>query len=184
MIDVTKEYQAGSAGNAEVRREGTGWTLVFVRKLSHPPERVWEALTDPERLADWAPFDPSRNLGTTGAATLTMAGGTAADTMDCIVRHADRPRLLEYTWGDDVLRWELEGIDIGTRLTLSHTVGDPDWLPRVAAGWQICFDVADRALSGVPIGRIVGDDARRVGWERLNTEFAQRFGVTDAGWPQ
>ena len=38
------------------------WTLVFVRRLRHAPERVWGALVDPEQLARWAPFDAPRDL--------------------------------------------------------------------------------------------------------------------------
>ena len=40
-----------------------------------------------------------------------------------------------------------------------------------AAGWHICFDVLDRFLAGMPIGRIVGADALKFGgWQRLNAE--------------
>jgi hypothetical protein len=40
-----------------------------------------------------------------------------------------------------------------------------------AAGWQICFDVLDRLLSGAPIGRIVAGEAMKFGWPRLNAEY-------------
>jgi len=47
-----------------------------------------------------------------------------------------------------------------------------------AAGWHICFDVLDHLLSGTPIGRIVGPEAMKFGgWQRLNAEYAQQFGV-------
>ena len=32
-------------------------TLVLVRDLPHPPAKVWRALTEPEHLREWAPFD-------------------------------------------------------------------------------------------------------------------------------
>lgn len=35
-----KDYQAGPAGDAETRVKGGRWTLVFVRELPHPPQRV------------------------------------------------------------------------------------------------------------------------------------------------
>src|SRR3989442_5523987 len=37
-----------------------------------------------------------------------------------------------------------------------------------AAGWHICFDVLDHLLSGTPIDRIVGGEAMKFGWQRLN----------------
>jgi hypothetical protein len=37
--------------------------------------------------------------------------------------------------------------------------------------------VLDRLLAGEPLGRIVGGDAMKFGWPRLNTEYAKRFGL-------
>ena len=53
-----------------------------------------------------------------------------------------------------------------------------------AAGWHVCFDVLDRLLDGSPIGRLVGPDAITFGgWQRLNAEYAQQFGVEAPSWP-
>lgn len=178
------QYQPGPPGEADVRPEGGRWTLVFVRELRHPPQQVWSALTDPAQLREWAPFDSDRDLGRTGEATLTMAGGTGSETLRALVRRAEAPTLLEYTWGEDLLRWELEPSASGTRLTLRHTVEDRNWAPKVAAGWHICLDVADHLMAGEPVGRIVADEARQHGWERLNDAYAVRFGIASTGWPE
>ena len=45
------QYTPGPASGAEVRKDGDKWTLILVRELRHPPEMVWEALTDPAHLA-------------------------------------------------------------------------------------------------------------------------------------
>ena len=37
----------------EVRRTGETYELVFERRLAKSVEKVWAALTTPERLADW-----------------------------------------------------------------------------------------------------------------------------------
>ena len=52
------EYVPSPAAGAEVRKDGEKWTLVLVRELRHPPERVWQALTDPTHLREWAPLNP------------------------------------------------------------------------------------------------------------------------------
>jgi uncharacterized protein YndB with AHSA1/START domain len=179
-----KRYVPTPAASVSVRQDGARWTLLFVRELAHPPERVWKALTDPIELREWAPFDTDRDLGTPGAATLTMAGGKAAEKMPAVIRRADAPRVLEYTWGDDLLRWELEPTASGTRLSLSHTLADRAWVPKTAAGWHICLDVADRHMSGDPVGRIVGDEARQHGWEKLNGAYAEQLGIASTGWPE
>jgi uncharacterized protein YndB with AHSA1/START domain len=126
-------------------------------------------------LARWAPYTADRDLGRTGEATLTMLGGEIAQDLPASVTRADAPTLLEYTWGDDRLRWELEPIESGTRLTLHHTVQGPDWLSKVAAGWHLCFVVAAHLLDGDPIGPIVGEDARNFGWDQLNDAYAERL---------
>ena len=169
-------YQAGPATGASVREQDGRWTLVFVRELPHPPSKVWTALTDPASLREWAPFDPDRNLAFPGPVQLTMAG-PQPEQFASVVRRSEMPTLLEYTWGGDVLRWQLEEIATGTRLTLHHTLEEGSSLSKVTAGWHICVDILERALAGRPVGRVVADDARLAGWERLNAEYALQFGV-------
>ncbi|HXV64105.1 MAG TPA: SRPBCC domain-containing protein [Vicinamibacteria bacterium] len=103
------DYQPGEVADAKVRRDGSLWTLVFVRSLRHPPGKVWLALTDPGTLREWAPFDANRDLGSPGAAKLTLVGGTTPEVFECEVRQAEAPRLLEYTWGESVLRLRCTG---------------------------------------------------------------------------
>jgi uncharacterized protein YndB with AHSA1/START domain len=169
-------YEAGNAAGASVREEGGRWTLVFVRELKHSPAKVWRAITDPREMQAWAPFDPDRTLDATGPVQLTMAGPQPEITAGH-VRRAEAPRLLEYTWAGDLLRWELEEIPGGCRLTLHHTVEDKSWLAKVTAGWHICIDVLDRALDGRPVGRIVADAARKVGWDKLNAQYEEQFAL-------
>jgi uncharacterized protein YndB with AHSA1/START domain len=181
------KYKPSPLADVSVRpaAEAREWTIVFVRELRHPPEKVWSALTDPVQLKQWAPFDAGRDLGRIGSAQITMAGGPPDTKPDDIeVRIADAPRLLEHTWGTDLLRWELQPTAQGTRLTLQHTVTDKSWAPKAAAGWHICLDVADRLLQGRPIGRIVADDARKQGWEQLNEAYAKRLGIEPSGYPE
>src|SRR5438046_2063422 len=64
-------YAPGAAFGAEIQKEGDTWTLVLVRTLRHPPKMVWEALTDPSQLHEWAPFDVDRNLGSAGPVKLS-----------------------------------------------------------------------------------------------------------------
>jgi uncharacterized protein YndB with AHSA1/START domain len=166
-------FDAGPLAEASVHDA----TLVFVRDLRHPPARVWAALTDPERLDRWAPFAAARDLGAVGETTLIMIDGDTRTDTPATVRRAEPPTLLEYTWGDDLLRWELEALGGGTRLTLRHTLTRRDMAAMVAAGWHICLVVADRQLHGDPIGVIRGQDAVNYGWEKLRDAYAEKFGI-------
>lgn len=165
------QYTPGPASGAEARKHGDKWTLVLVRELRHPPERVWQALTDPAQLREWAPFDTDHRLDTVGPVSLTWTG--TAQSLETTVTKADAARVLEY--GD--MRWELEPLGQGTRLTLWHSI-DRRFISWGAAGWHISLDVLDRLLAGRPIGRIAGADAMKFdGWQRLNAEYAAQFGV-------
>lgn len=173
-----EKYVPGSAAGAEVRKEGEKWTLVLVRELRHPPAMVWQALTDPAQLSEWAPFEADRNLGAVGPVKLTTVGAPTPLVSETHVKRADAPKALEYSWGGNDIRWELEPLEGGgTRLTLWHNIAR-GFISWGAAGWHICFDVLERLLAGQPIGRIVGPEALKFnGWQRLNAEYARQFGV-------
>jgi uncharacterized protein YndB with AHSA1/START domain len=177
------EYAPGPATGADVQKDGETWTLVLVRDLRHPPATVWQALTDPAQLSEWAPFDADRNLGSAGPVKLTTVGTPSPTISETKVTRAEAPRLLEYSWGGNDLRWQLEPRGDGTRLTLWHNI-DRGFISWGAAGWHVCFDVLARWLAGQPIGRIVGPEALRLGgWQRLTVEYATQFGVEAPRWP-
>jgi uncharacterized protein YndB with AHSA1/START domain len=177
-----EDYKPAHAAGAEVRKDGDNWTLIIVRELPHPPMKVWQALTDPVQLHEWAPFDVDRNLAAIGPVELTVVGAPTPAVSKTQVTRSEAPKLLEYKWGDGDLRWQLEPLGDGTRLTLWHNI-DRRYISMGAAGWHICLDVLDRFVAGQPLGRIVGGEAMKFEWPRLNTEYARQFGVEAPSWP-
>ena len=97
-------------------------------------------------------------------------------------QRADVPKMLEYNWGDHDMRWELETFGGGTRLTLWTNIGRR-FIAMGAAAWHICFNVLERLLAGEPIGRIVGPEAMKFGWQRLQAEYAEQFGIETPDGP-
>jgi uncharacterized protein YndB with AHSA1/START domain len=184
MVNDRAPYTPGPASGAQVQKDGEKRTLIFTRELHHSPEKVWQALTDPAHLHEWAPFDADGSLGTAGATVkLTTVGAPMLRVTETTVTRAEAPNVLEYKWGGFDMRWELEAMGGGTRLTLWTNIG-PRFISMGAAGWHICFDVLDRLLGGNPIGRLVGPDAMKFGdWQRLNTEYAKQFGIKAPDWP-
>ena len=67
-----EQYTPGPARGAQIRKDRgqngeDKWTLILVRELRHSPEKVWQALTDPAHLREWAPFEADGSLlGTVG----------------------------------------------------------------------------------------------------------------------
>ncbi|HEU5452255.1 MAG TPA: SRPBCC family protein [Terriglobales bacterium] len=179
-----EQYAPGPAGGARVQKDGDKWTLVVVRELRHSPEKVWQALTDPAHLRQWAPFDADGSLGTAGARVkLTTVGAPTPLVSETTITRAEPPRVLEYKWGGFDLRWELEPSGSGTRLTLWHNI-DRRFISMGAAGWHICLDVLDRLLAGQPLGRMVGPEVMKfAGWQRLNADYANQFGIEATNWP-
>jgi uncharacterized protein YndB with AHSA1/START domain len=176
-MNSREQYEPGTASGASVQKDGDNWTLVLVRELRHSPGKVWQALTDPEQLREWAPFDSDRNLGTVGTATLSTVGAPTPQISESRITKADAPRTLEYSWGAQDIRWELEPLGNGTRLTLWHNI-DRRYIAMGAAGWHICFDVMERLLAGEPIGRMAGPETMTFGgWQRLHAEYAKQFGI-------
>jgi uncharacterized protein YndB with AHSA1/START domain len=171
-----EQYAPGPASGAQVQKDGEKWTLILVRELRHPPEKVWRAITEPKHVREWAPFEVDRSLGTVGT-TVNLTWIGTAQVSETRVTRADAPRVLEF----HDIRWELEALGSGTRLTLWHNI-DRRFIAWGAAGWHICFDVLERLLVGTPIGRIVGTDAMKFGWQRLNAEYAQQFGIETPNW--
>jgi uncharacterized protein YndB with AHSA1/START domain len=176
MMTGREQYTPGPASGARVQKDGETWTLVMTRDLRHSPQRVWQALTDPAQLREWAPFDADGSLGAAGAKVmLTTVGAPKPHVTETTVTRADAPKTLEYNWGQFDVRWQLEPAGAGTRLTLWINI-DRRYIAMGAAGWQMCFDVLERLLDGDPIGRIAGPDAMKFGWQQLHAEYVKQFG--------
>jgi uncharacterized protein YndB with AHSA1/START domain len=179
QMNARDQYVPGPPVGVQIHKsEALTWELVVVRELRHPPEKVWLAITDPEHLREWAPFDADKNLSTAGASVkLTTVNAPQPHITETRIMRADAPHFLEYMWGANPMRWELEPIPGGTRLTLSTAI-NKNFISMGAAGWHVCFDVLNHLLAGDPIGRLVGTDTMKFGgWQRLTNEYAQMFGL-------
>ena len=152
----------------------------FERRLAHPPERVWRAVTETEELARWFPARPEvggeRRVG--AALTFTYPGNEEPPETGQIVE-LDEPRVFAFTWrpgaegGEpQLLRFELEPDRDGTRLVFTHELPRPD-AAKVAAGWELCLDDLEAALADDPRAEL--PEGR---WSELHEAYAQRFGVS------
>lgn len=169
-------FDVGTAAGASLAG-GEPWTLIFVRELRQPPPVVWEALTDPAELDQWAPFSAARDLNQPGATTLTMVDGENRVDLPAEVRVVEPPQVLEYSWGQDLLRWELEPSGEGTRLTLRHTLVEPTDPASVATGWHICVVVLQHLLEGDPHGVIRGHEAKEYSFDALREAYVKVLGL-------
>ena len=139
----------------EVRRDGDRWSLRYVRLLRHSPEKVWAAITRSEHLAHWLPCDilGERRAGARvelpfWPETAQKYGLTDPPLLGEI-RVWDPPRVFEWTWDVDLLRFELAPEGEGTRLTFTTWLGDStvDGVDT-ASGYHICLELLRARLEG------------------------------------
>jgi uncharacterized protein YndB with AHSA1/START domain len=112
------------------------------RHLLDPPEVVWRALTEPAQLRSWFPCHVivEGNRWQVGAAIAFPFPPEVLDlTLTGEVLEVDEPNVLAFTWGEDILRFELSPEGEGTRLVLIDEL-PPDSAARNAAGWEQCLD--------------------------------------------
>jgi len=150
--------------------DGSNSTLHFVRELKHAPDIVWSALTKADQLQKWLPYSIDRDIDSEGEAVLTMNDGSEPPTYNIEVTRVITGKLVEYSWGESLLVWELQATEAGTKISLHHTVPNPEWVTPAAAGWHMCLDLAELMLNGTEWGElapIVGAAAMEYGWGRL-----------------
>jgi len=121
----------------------------FERRLAHPIDAVWRAVTEPAELAHWFPGEVTVDLRPGGRMTFSDEGFTS---LDGEVTELDPPRLFAFSWGDDHLRFELEPADggAGCVLRFTHVLDASDRAARDAAGWHVCLDLLELRLAGTP----------------------------------
>jgi uncharacterized protein YndB with AHSA1/START domain len=128
-------------------------TLSFERRLSHPVDRVWRAITDPDELGHWFPSKvviDELGAGAEMSFEFEHMPLDAPSTMAGRVTAFDPPRSFAFYWGDDHLRFELEPVDGGLACLLRLTVilDSRDKAARDAAGWHVCLDRLEQWLGG------------------------------------
>ena len=111
-----------------MERTATGGVIRFERRFEYGIRDVWDAITNPERLADWwLPFDAEITIDLREGGEMTFVGkGDEPMEMTCTILRVEPPMLLEHTHVDpgSRMRWELEPVDTGCVLRLSHFVTD------------------------------------------------------------
>jgi uncharacterized protein YndB with AHSA1/START domain len=139
--------------------------LRMQRRLAHPPDKVWQALVEPDRLAEWFPATVRPELRVGGAVEFGFGDpGTVTDL--------DPPRLIAYTWGTDHLRWEVEPDGEGSLLRLTHTFDDRAGAASFAAGWHICLVALALQLAGRPVAGAEDEDQ-----DALHERYVGEFGL-------
>jgi len=156
--------------------------LKFERRLPHPVEMVWRAITESDELAHWFPSKVEvDSLGEGAEITFTfehMPLEDAPTTIHGRVTEFDPPRRFAFFWGDDHLRFELEpapGAEDACVLRLTVLLDARDKAARDAAGWHVCLDRLEERL---------GKDGVDGEWRGYYEEYRRRGVPTGAPIPE
>jgi uncharacterized protein YndB with AHSA1/START domain len=152
----------------------------FERRLAHPVDAVWRAVTEPDQLAHWFPSAVSLELRPGGRMAFTFPDG-AAPPMEGQVIELDPPHRFAFTWGDELLRIELKPAagGEGCVLRFTHVLSQAAQAARDAAGWHVCLDRLEQQLAGAPAS---GPTSEPTGEWRAHYDEYQRRGLP-AGAP-
>jgi len=133
-------------------------SVVIERDLSHPPEKVWRALTQPHLITEWLmqnDFVPQQ-----GHAFQFRADYLPGGALDCEVLTVEPNRTLAYTWNsksdnpafalESVVTFTLTPSGSGTHLRVEQAGFRPDQKQAYGGakfGWQNFLEKLDQVVA-------------------------------------
>jgi uncharacterized protein YndB with AHSA1/START domain len=166
--------------------------LRFERRYRQPIDRVWRAVTDPDEMARWFPsdvigerspgaplrFDDARQQEEADAAGDARRADGPEWTGRVIA--VDPPTVFSFTWGSEVLRFELHPDDDGgTRLVFTQLLSHRSVAARNGAGWHGCLAALDDLLGEPALAAEAAEDDERV-YEAFVVAMGPEPGVASA----
>jgi uncharacterized protein YndB with AHSA1/START domain len=168
--DMTEMRGVTSEDFGQLSRRDGRLVIEFTRRLRHSPETVWRALTEPDHLAAWFPttIDGERAAG----APLRFAfRDMEAEPFDGEMLAFEPPSLMEFRWGDDILRFEVRPDGDGSVLSLTDRVEEAGKAARDGAGWHAKLDLLAYEVDG---GKPPWHEVDH--WRELWAAYIERFG--------
>ncbi len=157
--------------NGTLSRDGDRYVLRFERHYPHPPEKVWRAITDPAELKHWFPSSIEGER-VQGAKLRFLFEGAFEGATEGTMRVYDPPRVLEYSWDEDILRFELVPDGKGCKLIFTDSFTERSKAARDASGWHSCLDQLAAVITGEQ-----PDAATRASWANLYGEYLSQLGL-------
>jgi len=149
--------------------DGVG-VVRFRRRLAHPLEKVWRALTEPAQLEAWSPTTIEGER-VAGAALHFAFRHHEAPDFDGELLAFEPPTLLELRWGEDLLRFELTAASGQTVLDFTARMAQVGKAARDGAGWHACLDLLQCAVAGQAAPWSSPDR-----WREVRDAYVERFG--------
>ncbi len=125
-----------------------GYALSFKRHFPCKPEKVFDAVTNPDIFVQWYPF-------ATGRMDLHLGGKMYFDDgegseYEAVITELDYPRSFAFREVEDLieLSFHEEKAGAGSEMVFVHTFDDKEMAMYIAAGWHRCLDVLSQLVRG------------------------------------
>lgn len=171
--------------NVTLREHDGRAMLRLERRLAHPVEKVWRAVTTPEDIAHWFPATLEYDQHV-GAPIVFSFPHEEVESSNGQVVELDPPRVFAFLWDAELMRIELtpDGPN-GCLLVFTHIFDDRPGAASFATGWSVCLDALRMLLDDRPVD-VPG------GWDGMHDQheaFIEAFGLnqgtseeTTDGW--
>lgn len=134
---------------ANIQKEDQYYVARFERQLKHSATEIWSYLTENEKLALWFSELKIEDLREGGLIKFDMQNGTFVDMEITALQHQS---IFEFTWAEDLVRFELYPNSEGCLLVLNETLQTlTPHTPRDLAGWHVCLEVIQHLLEGTTL---------------------------------
>ena len=134
-----------------IMKKVDGLEVRFERVYNASREIVWDAITNPEKLAIWF-TDIEMDFVQGGKMVIRFRDADKTESFGKIIR-IKKPELFEFSWDDELATWELFEADprrIGAkcRLILTYSKLAENYAFSVPAGWHVLLDQLGKMLNG------------------------------------
>lgn len=152
-----------------------GFQISFERRLNHPIEKVWDAITDPDKLKEWF-TDIEMDFRAGGKITIRFRDKDKTASFGRIVKIAP-PNEFVFTWEEEVASWHLtkESDDV-TLLKFTHSKISDEYAISVSAGFHFLLDQLVGFLAGQTVYHDFGSGAKDPGQEKLQVLYHVQAG--------
>lgn len=135
---------------AVIKQKGEGYEARYERQFKHPVEKVWSWLTENDKLGKWFSGLQVEELRKGGVFKFDLGDGNF-EILEIL--ELKEHYVLEYTWGEDRVRFELIPEAGGCHLVLIESIHQiTDHTHRDLTGWHICLHAIDALMDGRDLG--------------------------------
>lgn len=151
---------------ATLTKSNNEFIATFERTFDQPVEKVWAVLTENNQLAKWMSHLEIKDMRKGGLIIFNYNDGSG-QTEEMKITDYEHQSVIEFEWGNDIVRFEVHPSEIGAFLILKEFIKElTDHTPKDLAGWHMCLNVFRDVVNGT-VNQLPNNNE----WEKLYKEY-------------